>query len=96
MQGQHEHDHGGHQHGHKHGSGVGGMLMKVLGFDRFTKGKAADGLVKAKDAPNPFNMGVMGNCKDFWTTGRELGVEYTTVRKSSLGFRNVGVHSLFA
>lgn len=48
----------------------------MLGFDRFTKGKAADGLAKAGKAPNPFNLGFMGNCKDFWTNGRELGVEY--------------------
>ena len=50
--------------------------MNLLGFDRFTKGKAADGLAKAYKAPNPFHIGVIGNCKDFWTAGRELGVEY--------------------
>ena len=50
--------------------------MHLLGFDRFTKGRAADGLARAARAPNPFDLGVLGNCKDFWTMGRELGVEY--------------------
>jgi len=50
--------------------------MNLLGFDRFTKGKAADGLARAAKAPNPFDLGLIGNCKDFWTKGRELGVEY--------------------
>ncbi|KAI0791075.1 palmitoyltransferase AKR1 [Abortiporus biennis] len=68
-----------HQHHHKHGvcAGCGsGFLMNLLGFDRFTKGKAADGLARAAKAPNPFDLGIIGNCKDFWTSGRELGVEY--------------------
>ena len=53
--------------------------MNLLGFDRFTKGKAADGLARAAKAPNPFDLGIMGNCKDFWTKGSELGVEYETL-----------------
>ncbi|KAI1787384.1 palmitoyltransferase AKR1 [Ganoderma leucocontextum] len=71
---------GGHAHRHNHGgvcAGCGsGFLMSLLGFDRFTKGKAADGLARAAKAPNPFDLGMIGNCKDFWTSGRELGVEY--------------------
>jgi palmitoyltransferase ZDHHC13/17 len=66
-------------HRHKHSGmccGGGGFLMNLLGFDRFTKGKAADGLARSHKAPNPFHLGVVGNCKDFWTAGRELGVEY--------------------
>lgn len=69
----------GHRHNHSHGlcGGCGGgFLMNLLGFDRFTKGKAADGLARAAKAPNPFDLGMLGNCKDFWTKGRELGVEY--------------------
>ncbi|KAG8968726.1 palmitoyltransferase akr1 [Tulasnella sp. 425] len=62
-----------HAHGHKKATG---FLLSVLGFDRFTKGKAADGLKKAAHAPNPFDLGWIGNCKDFWTKGKELGVEY--------------------
>lgn len=50
--------------------------MNLLGFDRFTKGKAVDGLARAGKASNPFDLGMTGNCKDFWTAGRELGVEY--------------------
>ena len=53
-----------------------GFLMNLLGFDRFTKGKAVDGLTRASKASNPFDVGIVGNCKDFWTAGRELGVEY--------------------
>ena len=73
-------DHGhGHGHGHKHGvcAGCGsGFLMHLLGLDRFTSGGAANGLARASKAANPFDMGVVANCKDFWTVGRELGVEY--------------------
>jgi len=50
--------------------------MNLLGFDRFTKGKAVDGLARAGKASNPFDLGIVGNCKDFWSKGRELGVEY--------------------
>ncbi|KAK7448470.1 palmitoyltransferase akr1 [Stygiomarasmius scandens] len=72
---------GGHNHAHSHGCccglcGGGGFLMNLLGFDRFTKGKAVDGLTRASKASNPFDLGVWGNCKDFWTAGKELGVEY--------------------
>lgn len=53
-----------------------GFLMNLLGFDRFTKGKAVDGLARAGRASNPFDVGIIGNCRDFWTAGKELGVEY--------------------
>ena len=72
---------GGGAHAHRHAHGVcagcgSGFLMSLLGLDRFTKCKAADGLARAARAPNPFDLGLVGNCKDFWGTGRELGVEY--------------------
>jgi hypothetical protein len=71
----HAHAHG--RHPHQHGSGCStGFLMHLLGFDRFTSGKAANGLARAGHAANPFNVGVVSNCRDFWTRGRELGVEY--------------------
>lgn len=66
-------------HSHKHGvcAGCGsGFLMNLLGLDRFTKGKATTGLARAGKAANPFDLGIVGNCKDFWTAGKELGVEY--------------------
>ncbi|THH12426.1 hypothetical protein EW146_g7710 [Bondarzewia mesenterica] len=69
----------GHGHAHKHGvcAGCGsGFLMHLLGLDRFTSGGAANGLARASKASNPFDMGIVANCKDFWTGGRELGVEY--------------------
>ena len=53
-----------------------GFLMNLLGFDRFTKGKAVDGLTRASKAGNPFDLGMVSNCKDFWSAGKELGVEY--------------------
>src|ERR1700712_688230 len=56
--------------------GTSAFLMSLLGFDRFTKGKATAGLAMAGKAANPFDLGMIGNCKDFWTSGRELGVEY--------------------
>ena len=69
-------------HSHSRGNGGvcagcgSGFLMNLLGLDRFTKGKAVDGLARASRASNPFDLGVVRNCKDFWTAGRELGVEY--------------------
>lgn len=79
----------GHNHRHKSCAGCGsGFLMNLLGFDRFTKGKAVDGLARAGKASNPFDLGFVGNCKDFWTKGRELGVEYETLYDVPLeGFR---------
>lgn len=65
-----------------------GFLMNLLGFDRFTKGKAADGLARAGKATNPFDLGVVGNCRDFWNAGKELGVEYDKLYNVPLeGFR---------
>jgi hypothetical protein len=71
----------GHAHAHgrphqQHGSGCSTGFLMNLGFDRFTSGKAANGLARAGHAANPFNVGVVSNCHDFWTPGRELGVEY--------------------
>jgi palmitoyltransferase ZDHHC13/17 len=66
-------------HSHAHGGrcgAAGSFLLSITGFDRFTRGRAADGLARAKDAPNPFDSGMLGNCRDFWSNGGELGVEY--------------------
>ena len=71
----HGHGHAGHRHGPTTGCNT-GFLLQLVGFDRFTSGKAANGLARAGHATNPFNVGVVGNCRDFWTRGRELGVEY--------------------
>ena len=65
----------GQGHHHKHG-GCLPMIMQLTGLDAFTRGRAADGLARASKASNPFDMGVVGNCKDFWSAGKELGVEY--------------------
>lgn len=80
----------GHVHQH---SGVcagcgSGFLMNLLGLDRFTKGRATTGLARAGKAVNPFDLGLVGNCKDFWTAGKELGVEYNKLYDVPLeGFR---------
>lgn len=76
----HAHSHEGHETTHAHGAkGCWGFLLNILGFDRFTKGKARQGLARASKASNPFDLGMMANCRDFWTTGGELGVEYQTL-----------------
>lgn len=87
----HDHSHGAHGHRHKHGAAGGssgggnghggnggctGFVLNILGFDRFTRGKATEGLVRASKASNPFDFGCRSNCKDFWTAGGELGIEY--------------------
>lgn len=77
-----------HQHVSVCGGCGSGFLMNLLGLDRFTKGKATTGLARAGKATNPFDLGVVGNCKDFWTAGRELGVEYDKLYDVPLeGFR---------
>jgi hypothetical protein len=53
--------------------------MNILGLDRFTRGKATEGLARSTKAANPFDLGIRRNCVDFWTVGRELGVEYETL-----------------
>ncbi|KAG9311112.1 hypothetical protein JVU11DRAFT_9022 [Chiua virens] len=93
---------GGHKHNHRHGGifamatapgTCGGFLLNLLGLDRFTRGRAAHGLALASSgahARNPFDLGVVGNCKDFWTMGREVGVEYGQVYDVPLeGFEEV-------
>ncbi|KAK7045356.1 palmitoyltransferase akr1 [Paramarasmius palmivorus] len=74
-----ESTHSSQPHSHSHGSKCiccPPYLLTLLGFDRFTKGKSIDGLARASTAANPFDLGMWGNCKDFWTAGKELGVEY--------------------
>lgn len=64
-------------HAHAHHSGRMGFLMKLMGLDRFTQKKDREGLKKlGSGARNPFDVGCIGNCRDFWTIGREIGVDY--------------------
>lgn len=56
--------------------GKGNFLLKILGIDRFTNGKAAEGLAKATKGANPFDLGIFINCLDFWKGGRELDIDY--------------------
>ncbi|GAA5948609.1 hypothetical protein JCM10213_003557 [Rhodosporidiobolus nylandii] len=56
------------------------FLLKLLGLDRFTRrgGGALHSLSASAhgEVANPFDIGVLGNCRDFWTRGGELGVSY--------------------
>lgn len=75
----HSHGPGGHGHSHNRSlsaNGCFGFILRLLGLDRFTRGKAASALVSAKQTTNPFDMGITGNCSDFWTKGQEVGVQY--------------------
>lgn len=88
----HGHSHAGHRHAPKGLCSACGssssFLLHLLGLDRFTTGKATTGLARASKASNPFDMGVVSNCKDFWTVGRELGVEYERLYEVPVeGFR---------
>lgn len=84
------HTHGAaHAHQHTHnplklcarlcGRILPSTLLAIVGLDLYTKGRGAEGMVKAAEkgsGANPFNVGVMHNCTDFWTRGRTLGVDY--------------------
>ncbi|WVO16059.1 palmitoyltransferase AKR1 [Cryptococcus depauperatus] len=43
-----------------------GPLLNVLGLDRFTRGQALGGMRRAGRDQNPFDMGMLKNCSDFW------------------------------
>ena len=46
--------------------------MHLVGFDRFASAKPR---MTSRALVTP-RVAVVGNCRDFWTRGRELGVEY--------------------
>jgi hypothetical protein len=84
----HAHAHGGHGHRHGHsalgavgalGKKLPGKLMHLVGLDLYTRGRAGAGMKRAEAASNPFDHGLRRNCEDFWTRGRTLGVDYTTL-----------------
>lgn len=80
----------GHHHSHRGGGAIraiSGPLMKVLGLDRFTKGKAVSGMRRAGKDQNPFDLGIVKvrqwrdganeqNCQDFWSN---QAIDYTRV-----------------
>ena len=77
-----------HPHGHSHSklgmlkricSSSGGWLLSVVGLDLYTRGKAGEGLKRASAAANPFDHGLLANCKDFWSKGQDLAIDYTTL-----------------
>ncbi|WVQ72310.1 palmitoyltransferase AKR1 [Cryptococcus sp. DSM 104548] len=76
----------GHGHGHNHGilhvcghlcKSLSAPLMGILGLDRFTKGQALGGMKRAGKDQNPFDMGFVKNCTDFWLPHND--VDYTTL-----------------
>lgn len=61
----------------KKSSSTKAFLLKILGIDRFTSGNATSSLLATSSSvANPFDLGPIKNCTDFWTRGRELGVDY--------------------
>lgn len=70
-----------HGHSHAHGSrltsGRTGFLMKLMGLDRFAQKRDREGLVQlGRENRNPFDLGCIGNCRDFWSTGREVSISF--------------------
>ncbi|KIN97751.1 hypothetical protein M404DRAFT_31962 [Pisolithus tinctorius Marx 270] len=60
----------------------GAFLLNLVGLDRFTRGRAAHGLALGSSSArawNPFDLGLVRNCRDFWTMGKEVGVDYGQV-----------------
>lgn len=84
-----DHVHGANcDHSKKNSSKKGGktnFFLKILGIDRFTSGKAAEGIAKSSTIVNPFDLGFIKNCTDFWTAGKELGVDYTRIYEVPVG-----------
>lgn len=84
-----DHVHGANcDHSKKNSSSKGGktnFLLKILGIDRFTSGKAAEGIAKSGTIVNPFDLGFIRNCTDFWTAGKELGVDYSRIYEVPVG-----------
>ncbi len=77
---------GGHSHSHgklgvvrRVAAGAGGWLLSVVGLDLYTRGKAGEGLKRANAALNPFDHGILANCKDFWSKGADLAIDYPTL-----------------
>lgn len=74
------HNHHHHRHGFKQTlAGMGGCLLRVVGLDLYTRGKAGEGIRRAGKGGNPFDLGFRANCRDFWSQGGELGVDYTSL-----------------
>jgi len=53
--------------------------MHLLSFDCFMSSKAVNGLACTGHGVNLYNVGIVGNCRDLWMQGSELGVEYNQV-----------------
>lgn len=55
-------------------------LLAIVGLDLYTRGGGAEGMVRANNeknkGTNPFDVGIIRNCTDFWTRGKTLGVDY--------------------
>lgn len=84
----------GHSHAHAHSHNplklcsalvskcVPNALLAIVGLDLYTRGRGAEGMAKAAEkggGNNPFDVGLVRNCTDFWTRGKTLGVDYQTL-----------------
>ena len=53
-------------------------MMKIMGLDRFTKGKAVSGMRRAGQDQNPFDLGIVAVSETlgslFRTTGRQVSL----------------------
>lgn len=66
----HAHGHVGHNHHHRFGilgkicatsgKAISAPMLQLLGLDRFTKGKAVQGLMDSSGGGNPFDIGFVG------------------------------------
>lgn len=76
-----------HAHAHHHGrcgalgrictavvATITGPVFRLVGLDQFTKGKAVSGMARAGRDQNPFDLGLVKNCTDFWCGAK--GVDY--------------------
>lgn len=62
------------------------FLLKILGIDRFTSGHATKSLLAHSSlADNPFDLGLISNCNDFWSRGGRLGVDYERLYSIPVG-----------
>lgn len=80
----------GRGHGHTHnplkicagliGRLLPNTLLAIVGLDLYTRGGGAEGIVRATTdkgkGTNPFDVGIIRNCTDFWTRGKTLQVDY--------------------
>ncbi|KAF3915308.1 Ankyrin-2 [Arthrobotrys entomopaga] len=98
--GGHHHGHGHGAHGHRHGGG-GGMwnkLLRLLGVDTFmatAKDGVADNKHRSRRRQNPWNRGIITNCKDFWCTNMGELFRGGNGGEAALGGQKVDYYTMY-